>query len=55
MDSAKALLRGKFIAIQSYFKKQEKSLNTQPNLTPKATGKRRGGKPKIRRKEIIKI
>ena len=55
MDSAKALLRGKFIAIQSYFKKQEKSLNTQPNLTPKATGKRRGGKPKIRRKETIKI
>ena len=54
-DVAKAVLRGKFIAIQSYFKKQEKSLNTQPNLTPKATGKRRGGKPKIRRKETIKI
>ena len=33
-----------------------KTLNTQPNLTPKATGKRRGEKPKIsRRKEIIKI
>ena len=33
-----------------------KTLNTQPNLTPKATGERRGEKPKIsRRKEIIKI
>ena len=36
-DAAKAVLRGKFIAIQSYFKKQEK----QPNFTPKTTRKRR--------------
>ena len=36
-DAAKAVLRGKFIAIQSYLKKQEK----QPNFTPKTTRKRR--------------
>ena len=30
-DAAKAVLRGKFIAIQSYLKKQEKTLND--NLT----------------------
>ena len=40
-DAAKAVLRGKFIAIQSYLKKQKKTLNRQPNVTPKTTGKRR--------------
>ena len=51
-DAAKVVLRGKFIAIQSYFKKQEK----QPNFTPKTTGKRKTKKPQIsRRKELIKI
>ena len=39
-DAAKVVLRGKFIAIQSYLKKQEKTLNRQPNFTPKTTGKR---------------
>ena len=39
-DAAKAVLRGKFIAIQSYLKKQEKQ-NRQHNFTPKTTGKRR--------------
>ena len=38
-DAAKAVPRGKFIAIQSYLKKQEKKLNRQPNFTPKITGK----------------
>ena len=33
-DAAKVVLRGKFIAIQSYLKKQETSQNKQPNLTP---------------------
>ena len=43
-DAAKAVLRGKFIAIQSYLKKQEK----QPNFTPKTAGKRRTKKtPKL--------
>ena len=43
-DAAKAVLRGKFKAIQSYLKKQNKTkkpLNRQPNFTPKASGKRR--------------
>ena len=32
-DSVKAVLRGKFIAIQSYLKKQKKTSNRQPNYT----------------------
>ena len=45
-DAAKAVLRGRFIAIQSYLKKQtnnnnKKTLNRQSNFTPKTTGKRR--------------
>ena len=43
-DAKKAVLRRKFIAIQSYFKKQEKQ-NRQPNVTLKTTGKRRTKKP----------
>ena len=39
-DTAKAVLRAKFIATQSYLKKQNKHL-IQPKFTPKATGKRR--------------
>ena len=38
-DAAKALLKGKFIAIQYYLKKQEKSQTN--NLTPKAIRERR--------------
>ena len=33
-DEVKAVIRGKFIATQSYLKKQEK----QPHFTPKTTG-----------------
>ena len=40
-DSAKAVLRGKFIAIQSHLKKQEKSQIKKSNPTPKATRERR--------------
>ena len=48
--AAKAVLRGKFLAIQSYLKKQEK----QPKFTPKTTGKRRTQNPKVsRRKQIV--
>ena len=36
-DPAKAVLRGKFIAIQTYHRKQEEISNKQPNFTPKAT------------------
>ena len=51
--AAKAVLRGKFIPIQSYLKKQEKRSNRQPNLHLKQLEEQN---PKIsRRKEIIKI
>ena len=50
-DAAKALLREKFIAVQSYLKKTRKTSNSEPNFTPKTTGKRTKS-PKIsRRKE----
>ena len=54
-DAAKVVLRGKFIVIQAFLKKQEKS---QINLTYhlKELEKEEQTKPKIsRRKEIIKI
>ena len=55
-DVAKAVLRGKIIAIQSYLKKQELTSNRQPNFTPKTTGKEEQKTPKIsRRKKIVKI
>ena len=44
-DVAKAVLRGKFIEIQSCLKKQE--LNRQHNFTPKATGKEDQRNPKL--------
>ena len=39
-DSAKAVLRGKFIAIQSYLKTKNKKSNRQPIFTLKIAGKR---------------
>ena len=44
-DAAKSVLRGKFIAIQAYLKKQEKSQINQSNLIPKGTRERRRNKP----------
>ena len=44
-DSVKAVLKGRFIAIQAYLKKQEKSQINKPNFTPKATRKRRNEEP----------
>ena len=41
-DTVKAMLRGRFIAIQAYLKKQEKK---KPNSTPKATSKGRNEEP----------
>ena len=38
--AAKADLRGKFIAIQSYLKKQEIDKNRQPNFIPKINTKK---------------
>ena len=54
--AAKAVLRGKFIAIQSYLKKQEISQINNLTLHLKALEKEEQTKPKVsRRKEIIKI
>ena len=55
-DAAKAVLRRKFIAVQSYLKKQEKHLIDNLTLHLKKLGKEEQKTPKIsRRKEIIKI
>ena len=55
-DVAKAVLGGKFIAIQSDLKKQEKSQINNLTLHLKELEKEEQTKPKVsRRKEIIKI
>ena len=55
-DAAKAVLRGKFIAIQSYLKKQETSQINNLTLHLKQLEQEEQTKPSIsRRKEIIKI
>ena len=55
-DAAKAVLRGKFIAIQAYLKKQEKSQINNLTLHIKELEKEEQTKPEVsRRKEIIKI
>ena len=55
-DAAKAVLRGKFIAIQAYLKKQKTSQINNLTLHLKELEKEEQRKPKISgRKEIIKI
>ena len=55
-DTAKAVLRGKFIAIQSYFKKQETSQIKNLTLHLKQLEKEEQKDLKVsKRKEIIKI
>ena len=55
-DAAKAVLRGKFIAIQSYLKKQETSQINKLTSHLKQLEKEEQKTPKVsRRKEIIKI
>ena len=55
-NTAKAVLRGNFIAIQSYLKKQEKSQPNNLNLHLKQLENEEQTKSKVsRRKEIIKI
>ena len=55
-DAAKAVLRGKFRAIQSHLKKQEKSQINNLTLHLKQLEKEEQKTPKVsRRKEIIKI
>ena len=44
-DTGKAILKGKFIALQAYLKKKKKkSSNKQPNFTLKGTWKRKTNK-----------
>ena len=55
-DSVKAVLRGRFIAIQAYLKKQEKSQINNIPLHLKQLEKEEMKNPGVsRRKEIIKI
>ena len=55
-DAAKPVLRGKFIAIKSYLKKQETTQINNLTLHLKQLEKDKQKKPKVsRRKEIIKI
>ena len=55
-DAAKAVLRGKLIAIQSYLKKQETSQINNLTLHLKQLEKEKQKNPRVvRRKEIIKI
>ena len=55
-DSVKAVLRGTFIAIQAYLKKQEKKHINNLTLHLKQLGKEEMKNPRLsRKKEIIKI
>ena len=55
MDSVKAVLRGRFIAIQAYLKKQEKNQINNLTLHLKQLEKEMKNPRVSRRKEIIKI
>ena len=55
-DSVEAVLRGRFIAIQAYLKKQEKNQINNPTLHLKQLEKEEMKNSRVsRRKEIIKI
>ena len=55
-DTIKAVLRGKFIAIQAYLNKQEKSPINNLTLHLKQLEKEEMENPRVsRRKEILKI
>ena len=55
-DTAKAVLRGRFVAIQAYLKKQEKSRLNNLTLHLKQLKKEEIKNPRVsRRKEILKI
>ena len=56
LDTIKAVLRGKFIAIQAYLKKQEKSQINKLTLYLKQLEKEEMENPRVsRKKEILKI
>ena len=55
-DSVKAVLRGRFIAIQAYLKEQEKNQINKLTLHLKQLEKEEMKNPRVsRRKEILKI
>ena len=55
-DTVKAVLRGRFIGIQAYLKKQEKSQINNLTLHLKQLEKEEMKNPRVsRRKEILKI
>ena len=55
-DSVKAVVRGRFIAIQAYFKEQEKNQINKLTLHLKQLEKEEMKNPRVsRRKEIIKV
>lgn len=55
-ETVKAVLRGRFIAIQAYLKKQEKSQINNLTVHQKQLGKEEMKNPRVsRRKEIMKI
>ena len=55
-DTVKAVLRGRFIALQAYLKKQEKSQINNPTLHLKQLEKEEMKNPKVsRRKESLKV
>jgi len=53
-DSIKAVLRGRFIAIQAYLKKQEKNQISNLTLHLKQLGKEEMKNPKVSRRKEIK-
>ena len=56
MGYCKTVLRGRFIALQAYLKKQEKSQINNVNLHLKQLEKEEMKNPRVsRRKEILKI
>jgi hypothetical protein len=55
MDTAKAVLRGKFIAMNAYIKKTERSQINDLMIHLKLLEKQKQANPKTNRREIIKI
>ena len=52
-DTAKAVLRRNYVAIQASLKKIGKNSNTQANLAPKGTGERTANKTYTQQKKRV--
>ena len=52
-DTAKAVLRRKFIAIKSYLRKKFKNSNNQLIFTSKASGEKKQIKSKVARRKVL--